>query len=201
MKHVDKSSDVCLGSCLNCSLRAGSNGAVNEAATMLWVVTCHILVLGAVLAMGGCAPRPSGDHDIIVSHDLVISAGMVLRREHKQPFTSSQLAAILGTPEKILTAQDFFVMLAKDSPEKDSAEEANVLRQSLISEVGAGEVEKCEVWTYRWNEPVEERGVAIGGPLPIFLPGIWTYDVRTWRSYVYIIHDSQVVCMWGVERR
>ena len=159
------------------------------------------LALGAVLAMGGCAPRPSGDHNIVLSHHLVMNAGMVLRTEDKQAFTSSQLAAILGTPEKIVAAKDFFVMLAKDNPEKHSPLGANTLRQCLISEVGAGEVEKCDVWTYRWNEPVEERSVAIGGPLPIFLPGIWTKDIRSWTSYVYIIHDSQVVCMLGVERR
>ena len=158
-----------------------------------------------LFTLAGC--ESSGNAEIVMRHQWVMMAGALLSIDREQPFTSAQLAALLGDPEQRLAVTDYFLLLEQDG-NKDELEYSEVaihkalsrylsrskhVGDAALSDRVSEEVGRCHVWLYGWDDPEEVRRAVVGGLVVRTIVAKW--------SYVYLIYDSHVIDAHHIIRR
>lgn len=149
---------------------------------LLWCVVALV-----VTSVAGCQPPPNSME--VGAHRAVMAAIGQLSKNPKQAFSTEQLAAMVGWPEKIMTVGEFGSLLTGVDPGK-----APYFRRRVEEALARPEDwHECVVWVYSWTTPLEFHYAVVGEPLGV------RYITARW-SIPYYVHGSKVLFSQEVRR-
>jgi len=165
------------------------------------LVIVSMSMLLTMLSLSTGCQSPDQEHAQL-SHNLVLGAvGSLRSGPPGHELETTQLEALLGKPELVLSEEDFLVLLFDIDAAAAARWEDKVTRfcrrkdeatiVPSVSERGgeaAEAAEGCSVWLYRWDKPLTVRLTKAGGTL--------LYTARTvtekW-SYAYLVSMGRVI--------
>ena len=147
---------------------------------------CSLPLLALLLA-SGCAGLRCSDPRLIV-HEAVMKGVNALDSDPKERFAVTQLEAMLGKPEHIMSQREFYSLVGQIDPLL-----VHLFRLSTESALPRPEVsDKCLIWIYAWTHPMEWHAEVIG-----FL--VRRHIAERW-SFAYVTYDSEVLFAGHIER-
>lgn len=168
-------------------------------------------LLVALLVVGvlgsGCAGRY--ENSVFVRHNSVMAKQQILSLNHDRvhSYTPALVKDVLGAPERYLTVAEFVSLLNREHLHESTSFRPNLDlrltryiedtgRHSGETASGPPEVDRCEVWLYRWASPTTVKLSSVGG-LPLFAAG--ESNVHCF-SYAYVFYDFRLIDWVLIER-
>ncbi len=171
----------------------------------LWLGVAAI----ALLSTTGCTNQQ--ENELFSLHNSVAESLQrhMMNRSWDHAPAPRAIAAILGEPEKTVPLTEFLELIDREAPETTDGFRgrfAAALARYLDDQQGTGtrparqtageEMERCQVWLYKWREPDVVKLCAVGGTV-IFVTK--TSFLQRF-SYAYVIYDDHVIDWPFVER-
>lgn len=155
------------------------------------------------LLMVGCAPEY--ENRVFALHHSIMTRQQKAHLDGEEPhYKASELDALLGDPEHVLSVHDFIGLLDEQCPLQSRAFRTGLdirLSQYLKTATSPSgtslpaQVAQCEVRLYRWKRPAQVRLHVSGGTI-FLVPRSFTQQM----SFVYVLYDSTLVHFAALDR-
>ena len=149
------------------------------------ITACALAILALLLLSGCTSPT---DPSAIFTHLSVSRAITSLASHPDEQFSVTQLEALIGKPERILSQGDFYSLI--DDIEPGLAHLFREIVKSALPEPDARG--KCVIWLYAWTHPMEHHSEIVG-----FLKHRHVTEHLSW---AYVVCGSRVVIDRHIKR-
>ena len=153
---------------------------------LLRIITVCTIAIVALTLVCGCAPRTVSG--VVYVHGRVHTAMRLLElgSHTGELFSVTQLEALVGKPELVLSEDEFYSLI------KDDPGLVRYLRLVTKSDLPAPDCSDKTVWVYAWEHPMVRRGAIVG----FLVYKEFSEDI----SYAYFTCGSKVYFAKGIER-